>query len=134
MVAEKHPEYGDGRSEPEHFIEFAERVPGWCVVIGLIGTGQEIHIGEEGGSIQWRRAVEGSSAEGWVTHASPDLKGEFGDLAETTIEPALRLDEELRYHVADDNHAFVAQLLEGSAPGGLLPMAQELQREGITSG
>jgi hypothetical protein len=130
MVAEKHPEYGDGRSEPEHFIEFAERVPGWCVVIGLIGTGQEIHVGEEGGSIQWRRAGEGSGTGGWMTHASPDLRSEFGDLAETTIEPTLRLDEELRYHVADDNHAFVAQLLEGHAPGGLLPMAEELQREG----
>ena len=130
MVAEKHPEHGDGRSEPEHFIEFAERVPAWCVVIGLIGTGQEIHTGEEGGSIQWRRAVEGSGLGGWVTHASPDLKGEFGDLARTTIDPALRLDEELRYHVADDNHAFVANVLEGAAPGGLLPMAQELERQG----
>jgi hypothetical protein len=130
MVAEKHPEHGDGRSEPEHFIEFAERVPGWCVVIGLIGTGQEIHIGEEGGSIQWRRAIEGSAAGGWVTHVSPDLRREFGDLEDTTIEAALRLDEELRYHVADDNHVFVAQLLEGSAPGGLLPMAEELERQG----
>lgn len=130
MVAEKHPEYGDGRSEPEHFIEFAERVPRWCVVIGLIGTGQEIHIGEEGGSIQWRRAIEGSDVGGWITHASPDLKIEFSDLGETTIEPALRLDEELRYHVADDNHAFVAQLLNGTPPGGLLPMAQELERQG----
>lgn len=130
MVAEKHPESGDGRSEPEHFIEFAERVPGWCVVIGLIGTGQEIHVGEEGGSIQWRRAVEGRGVGDWITHASPDLRGEFGDLSGSTIEPALRLDEELRYHVADDNHAFVAQLLSDTPPGSLLPMAQELERQG----
>jgi len=130
MVAEKHPEHGDGRSEPEHFIEFAERVPGWCVVIGLIGTGQEIHIGEEGGSIQWRRAVERSRGGGWHTHASPDLKDEFGDLDRSTIEPALRLDEELRYHVADDNHLHVAKLLEGTAaPGGLLPLAQALEQQ-----
>ena len=130
MVAEKHPEHGDGLSEPEHFVEFAERVPGWCVVIGLIGTGQEIHVGEEGGSIQWRRAVERSHAGGWHTHASPDLRDEFGDLERSTIEPALRLDEELRYHVADDNHAHVAQLLAGAAPGGLLPLARVLEQQG----
>ena len=129
MVAEKHPEHGEGLSEPEHFIEFAERVPGWCVVIGLIGTGQEIHTGEEGGSIQWRRAVERSRAGGWYTHASPGLRGEFGDLDRSSIEPALSLDEELRYHVADDNHVHVAHLLEGSAPGGLLPLAQALERQ-----
>lgn len=60
QVARKHDGGGDGRSEPEHFIEFAERVPEWCVVVGLIGTGQEIHIGEEGGLVQWRNAVERS--------------------------------------------------------------------------
>lgn len=40
---------GDSRSEPEHFIEFAERTRDWSVIVGLIGGGQEIHIGEEGG-------------------------------------------------------------------------------------
>ncbi len=130
MVAQKHPENGDRRSEPEHFIEFAERVPGWCVVIGLIGTGQEIHVGEEGGSIQWRRAVEESVAADWIVHASPDLANEFGDLARAMLEPALRLDEELRYHLAEDNHAFVAQLLEGAPAGSLRPLAELLERQG----
>lgn len=36
QVARKHDGGGDGRSEPEHFIEFAERVPEWCVVMGLM--------------------------------------------------------------------------------------------------
>jgi len=52
QVKEKHghrPGFVDGKSEPAHFIEFAERIPEWCVVVGLIGSGQEIHIGEEGG-------------------------------------------------------------------------------------
>ena len=34
-----------------------ERIPEWCVVVGLIGSGQEIHIGEEAGIGQWRSAV-----------------------------------------------------------------------------
>ena len=130
MVAEKHPESGDGRSEPEHFIEFAERVPGWCVVIGLIGTGQEIHVGEEGGSIQWRRAAEGGRSGQWIVHASPDLEHEFAGLGRLTIEPTLRLDEELRYHLAEDNHAFVAQLLEGAPAEAVRPFTVALERQG----
>jgi hypothetical protein len=37
------------KSEPEAFVDFGERIPGWCVLVGLIGSGQEIHIGEEAG-------------------------------------------------------------------------------------
>jgi hypothetical protein len=37
------------RSEPEECISFADRIPEWCVVVGLIGSGQEIHVGEEAG-------------------------------------------------------------------------------------
>ena len=60
------------KSEPELFIEFANRVPEWCVVIGLIGTGQEIHVGEEGGIVQWRRAVEDNPRwREWHIHTLP---------------------------------------------------------------
>ena len=65
QVKEKHkhmPAEFTGLSEPELFIQFAERVPDWCVVVGLIGAGQEIHIGEEAGLTQWRDAISKSSA------------------------------------------------------------------------
>jgi hypothetical protein len=42
-------------SEPEEFVRFADRIPEWCVVVGLIGSGQEIHVGEEAGLGQWRK-------------------------------------------------------------------------------
>lgn len=62
-----------GKSEPEHFIEFAERIPEWCVVVGLIGEGQEIHVGEEAGLIQWRHAVEGcANPDDWEVHCPPE--------------------------------------------------------------
>jgi hypothetical protein len=38
-----------GKSEPEHLIDFCERIPEWCVLVALIGNGQAIHVGEEGG-------------------------------------------------------------------------------------
>jgi hypothetical protein len=40
MVASKHPTMAAiARSEPELFVESAERIPEWCVVVGLIGSG-----------------------------------------------------------------------------------------------
>jgi hypothetical protein len=50
QVARKHSGSGDGRSEPEHFIEFAERVPEWCVVVGLIGTAKRSTSAKRAGS------------------------------------------------------------------------------------
>ena len=50
-------------SEPEAFVRFAERVPAWSVVIGLIGEGQEIHVGEEAGMTLWADAVARAQGE-----------------------------------------------------------------------
>lgn len=74
MIAEKRSEViglSTGKSEPDLVIEIADRVPGWCLVIGLIGTGKEIHLGEEAGIGQWRRAVERSRTPGdWAIHGA----------------------------------------------------------------
>lgn len=45
QVREKHsntPGFPGGKSEPEHFIEFAERIPEWCVVI--VAPGSRLNI------------------------------------------------------------------------------------------
>jgi len=112
-VAEKH-EHDQPKSEPEHFVEFAERIPEWCVVIGLIGTGQEIHIGEEGGMVQWRRAVEGCAHPGaWTVHGPPKaLEMLRGSEVKVQSVPGLNLDTEIRYHLAAHLHDFVAGLLD----------------------
>jgi len=49
-------------SEPEHLVKFAERIPEWSVIVGLIGSGQEIHDGEEAGLEQWRWALEAAAS------------------------------------------------------------------------
>ena|GEM_PF-4588776 len=41
-------------SEPEAFVGLGERMPGWCVLVELIGSGHEIHVGEEAGLGLWR--------------------------------------------------------------------------------
>ncbi len=121
-----------GKSEPEHFIEFADRVPEWCVVLGLIGSGQEIHVGEEGGLVQWRRAIEGSeNRAAWRVHGPPALGIEFdGGPAEFVSSVTLNLDTEIRFHLAGDIHRFVAGLLDGAAATANAVIASKLERDG----
>jgi hypothetical protein len=126
------PGFIGGKSEPEHFIEFAERIPEWCAVLGLIGGGQEIHIGEEGGLVQWRMAVEGSSdPSAWTVHGPPQVRGIFdGSPIRFQESPALNLDTEIRFHLASEIHEFVNQLLEGGAPEANSARAGKLEAQG----
>jgi len=123
----------DARSEPEEFISFADRIPEWCVVIGLIGSGQEIHVGEEGGIGQWRDAVEGSARrEEWSIHAPPSLAPFFSDsTAEFEARTTLNLDKELRFHQVEHLHRFVAGLLDHERPDDLSDLAARLNRDGL---
>lgn len=131
-VATKHPE-SSAKSEPEHFIEFAERIPGWCVVIGLIGTGQEIHEGEEGGLVQWRRAIEGPASKGqWTVHGPGRALEVFRGTSERTeVSPLLSLDKEIRFHLARRIHELVDGLLATPGqPEVLRPIAEQLAEAG----
>jgi hypothetical protein len=120
----------DGKSEPEHFIEFAERIPGWCVVVGLIGSGQEINTGEEAGIAQWKSAIEGSpGSDQWTIHAPPGLATEFESL-QVEIDERLHLVAELRYHLATNIHEFVSALLQQPNDVRLPEIASRLQGSG----
>ena len=136
MVEDKHRGRGAGaagKSEPEHFIEFAERIPEWCVVIGLIGGGQEIHKGEEAGLVQWRWAVEQSRGAGeWTVHAPLAVADTFdSSRVPLDLQPSLNLDTELRFHSAEDLHRFVAGLLEMARPEALKAIAEQLETAGF---
>ena len=131
MVRAKH-DRADARSEPEEFIGFADRIPEWCVVVGLIGSGQEIHIGEEGGLGQWKTAVEGSAKRSeWTVHAPNAVAGLFkGGAVPFEHKPTLNLDKELRFHFAGNLHRYVALLLDGSDADELAPLARQLDVAG----
>lgn len=131
QVRAKH-DRADARSEPEEFVGFADRIPDWCVVVGLIGGGQEIHIGEEGGLGQWRTAVESSlKSHEWTVHAPTAVAGLFrGGVVPLEHKPALNLDTELRFHQAKDLHRFVAALLDGDDASTLSPIARQLNADG----
>ena len=77
-----------GTREPELFVEFGERVPEWCVFIGLIGSGQE--------STRAKRRGSGSGAthlprppppDGWTVHAPQRVLDEFFTVADATGRP-----------------------------------------------
>ena len=121
------------KSEPELFVEFADRVPEWCVVIGLIGTGQEIHVGEEAGIGQWRKAVENTTRRAeWHIHIPPSAIEHFRPCSvPLEIVPALSLDVELRQHAAEHLHGYVAGLLNADTPASLSPLAGLLEKEGF---
>jgi len=126
------PGFIGGKSEPEHFVEFAERIPEWCAVIGLIGSGQEIHIGEEGGLIQWRQALEASDdPNAWTVHASPPLRSVFeGSSIQFEENIELSLDTEIRFHLATEIHNFVNNLLEGMKVADNAALANNLEKQG----
>lgn len=102
-------------------------------MIGLIGTGQEIHVGEEAGIGQWRRAVEGSTRRSdWHIHTPPAVEAEFsGGGVPLFTADALSLDVELRQHAAKELHRFVAGLLAGHRPGELRSLATQIEKDGF---
>ena len=121
------------KSEPELFVEFADRVPEWCVVIGLIGTGQEIHVGEEAGIGQWRKAVEDTARRAeWHIHIPPSASEHFQPCSmPLKVVPALSLDVELRQHAAEHLHDYVADLLAADVSASLSRQAALLEKEGF---
>jgi hypothetical protein len=60
------------KSEPEFLIEILNRQPDWCVIICLIGGGQEINEGEAGLS-EWFKALS-KEFQDWKIYASDQLK------------------------------------------------------------
>ena len=122
----------DGKTEPDLLIEFAERRDDWSVVVGLIGGGQEIHVGEEGGLELWMHALRASpSTAAWRVHGPKRLASRFGELDFTSYE-SLHLEESIRPHLATELHDFVGSLLEcrPDPEETLRPVAGRLQRAG----
>jgi hypothetical protein len=100
------------RVAPEHFVAFAGRVQGWCVVLGLIGGGQEIHKGEKAGLGQWAAVIAASPDCGaWTVHGPEAAAGAFAGLP-FQADPALSLDRSLRSRLAFGLHRLVGLLLE----------------------
>ncbi|MGD1030387.1 MAG: DNA/RNA helicase domain-containing protein [Opitutaceae bacterium] len=120
----------DAVSEPTAFIEFAERIPSWSVVIGLIGEGQEIHTGEEAGIGQWAEAVR--DRPNWEAIGPAQFRVSFirdGVKYETASE--LHLATSVRFNFAAGLSDWAAGIVaDDSPPGKLREIARDLVRAG----
>jgi len=122
-------------SEPDLFVNMAERIPEWSVIVALIGSGQEIHDGEESGIQLWVDAVAGSiQPERWQICAAPEIIEEL-ETGEISIRPEkfLNLDVTLRSHFAEYLHEWVDGLIgeRNFSSSELKSKAQKLQSEGF---
>jgi DUF2075 family protein len=98
-------------SEPDDFIRIGDNKDGWAVMVGLIGEGQEIHLGEESGIEQWADAVKNSSNT-WKINGPEKLQRLFSK-TDYKDSPNLDLNHSLRSHLASDLHHWVHLLLSG---------------------
>jgi len=98
-------------SEPDLIIRIADGIPNWCVLLGLIGEGQEIHKGEEAGIEQWRDAIR-SSLNKWEVICPNKIVHLFEDIAEVHAVEELDLTVSLRSHLAEDVTAWANFLLD----------------------
>lgn len=112
-VADTHKDWDEAliASEPGLFVQVCDRMPEWSVLIGLIGSGQEIFLGEESGLAQWADAIDTSPNE-WTVHAPTSIESVFAASNCTSrYDSALNLNTELRFHAAQQLHEFIEQLL-----------------------
>lgn len=117
-----------GPSEPEHLLEFCARIPDWCVLVALIGDGQAIHAGEEGGVALWSDAISRRPKhEGWHIHGADQFKTDFdGCSSKAEWLNQLNLDTEIRFHLTPRVHAFVEALLDGNSVDATRTIGDEL--------
>jgi DUF2075 family protein len=102
---------GVAQSEPELLVQIADQLPGWAALVGLVGTGQAIYSGEEGGLPLWRSAFA-EAREPWEIYCSPAVAESFAGL-DVTLCPQLELEIPLRARRGERLHDWVTALLEG---------------------
>jgi hypothetical protein len=96
------------RSEPDVIIQIAKHKP-WSVVVGLIGEGQEIHLGEEGGIALWNTAIRDEDIHVHAKHHQ-DL---FPNALQYYENQDLHLNTSLRTHKALKYFEWVEAFITG---------------------
>jgi DUF2075 family protein len=103
---------GHGTSEPEDFLLIGERMQSWALIVGLIGEGQEIHVGEEAGLRQWDAAIH-AMRKPWIVHCPSKIASIFTSAKRVLPDDYLDLTISLRTHVAEQVPLWIRQLLDG---------------------
>lgn len=102
------------KSEPDIMIELCAKRLDWCVLLVLVGEGQEIHNGENSGIVQWNTAIDKSELD-WEIICPDKLTEVFQgkNIIENKNRSALNLSMSLRTHLAGDVSKFANALIDG---------------------
>ena len=94
------------QSEPEFLIEVMNRHQDWCVIVCLIGGGQEINTGEAG-LVAWMQALKSSYTD-WQVHYSNLIVNQDNYLQDTVIKNWLSTTgvEQNQLHLATSERSF----------------------------
>lgn len=101
---------GHNKSEPEDFLLIGNKKP-WSLMVGLVGEGQEIYLGEESGLEQWNSAIA-ATHQPWIVHCPPHIAPIFNAAQEVVVASQLNLTASLRTHIAQDVQRWIQCLLE----------------------
>ncbi len=123
FMRKKRGQAGFSQSEPAFLLSVMDRRPDWCVVVCLIGEGQEINRGEAG-IAEWIRALQGELPH-WQVHLPPHLLaaesgldaglGQHLSHRAQPPDPALHLAVSVRSFRAETVSAYVAAMLGADA-------------------
>lgn len=97
-------------SEPDIIMNVTTNNKPWSVTIGLIGDGQEIYSGEEGGLALWNHAI----AEKNVTVHSKHPNSLFTNAAHYRTHSQLHLNSSFRAHAALKYYEIINTLLDAN--------------------
>jgi len=105
-------------SEPAIILDVMERIPGWSVIVCLVGNGQEIHDGE-GGLAEWGTAL--AARRSWSVLAAPDVvaseptRQTLPSRRDLTIKPELHLRVAIRHIRSRASAHWVDAVIRGDA-------------------
>ena len=112
-MAQRNP--GRQCSEAELMLQLAEARLPWCVLLVLIGEGQEIYKGESAGVDQWVTAIS-RTQQAWEIVAPSKLTVSFEPvqtMCHLHARDQLDLNVSLRNHLAQDASTFINHLISG---------------------
>lgn len=101
------------QSEPDVIIQIAKHKP-WSVVVGLIGEGQEIHLGEEGGISLWNHAIHNENIPVHAKHHQHQHQHVFPNALTYHENKDLHLNTSLRTHKALQYFEWVEAFISGN--------------------
>ncbi|SMY07249.1 DUF2075 domain-containing protein [Flavimaricola marinus] len=123
FMQRKRGQDGFSQSEPEFLISVMDRHCDWCMVVCLIGGGQEINTGEAG-ILEWLQALATRFPD-WDVHASALLEDPHYTVDTEAVamlrapavskHPDLHLSVSMRSFRAETLSAFVGSIIDGNA-------------------